>query len=653
MGLLSLLRKLRKQDREVKILLLGLDNAGKTTILKRLASEAIQDIKPTQGFNIKTVVQDGFKMTLWDIGGQKTIRPYWRNYFESADILIYVIDSSDRRRLEETGIELHSLLEEAKLVEVPLLVFANKQDLMNSLPADEIAVGLNLNSIRNRKWQIQPCSAKNGDGVSDGMEWAAAKSMQEGSTSSTQKIYFDKYVVEKSLGDGCYGKNQKRNQDSEAPLSSPIVTLLDVMVYRCVLLNYITNTLKETDKEIILVMEYVQGGELLNFIVAQKRVEERFARRFFRQLVSAVDYCHKNSVIHRDLKPEHLLLDQYQNVKIVDFGFVNLFDPDQKLNTFCGSPFYASPEYTGPEVDIWSMGVILFTMIGGQLPFQDDNKAELCNLIANANFKYLVFFRMVIKKMVFSLIENSEAVDLIKRMLVANWRERITIAEICKHSWTNEGYSEIPNTYIPPRYSFNENSVLDDQPAFPVYHLVKEHLERNSTSFTELEQHSSKETTTKTMQGVVLKYSTTTVIASNSNIHSSSTVYSSKKSKHELTSCCDSSATPTIASSLTEGNNPETAPSVNSLEEVISPLSKSRKHSVFQHWINTAILLSNCDRSRSENLDTNCNQTFFHGLLEEGGDLIKRRRSPYFERLSLIIANATVMLKVKLFNGSK
>ncbi|KAJ3397242.1 ADP-ribosylation factor protein 3 [Lobulomyces angularis] len=533
MGLLSLLRKLRKQDREVKILLLGLDNAGKTTILKRLASEAIQDIKPTQGFNIKTVVQDGFKMTLWDIGGQKTIRPYWRNYFESADILIYVIDSSDRRRLEETGIELHSLLEEAKLVEVPLLVFANKQDLMNSLPADEIAVGLNLNSIRNRKWQIQPCSAKNGDGVSDGMEWAvnssilqAAKSMQEGSTSSTQKIYFDKYVVEKSLGDGCYGKNQKRNQDSEAPLSSPIVILLDVMVYRCVLLNYITNTLKETDKEIILVMEYVQGGELLNFIVAQKRVEERFARRFFRQLVSAVDYCHKNSVIHRDLKPEHLLLDQYQNVKIVDFGFVNLFDPDQKLNTFCGSPFYASPEmvtaqeYTGPEVDIWSMGVILFTMIGGQLPFQDDNKAELCNLIANANFKYLVFFRMVIKKMVFSLIENSEAVDLIKRMLVANWRERITIAEICKHSWTNEGYSEIPNTTGRPstrknekKFGFSKLATRKDvvaspmKPAFPVYHLVKEHLERNSTSFTELEQHSSKETTTKTMQGVVHKLS--------------------------------------------------------------------------------------------------------------------------------------------------
>ncbi|KAI9205327.1 ADP-ribosylation factor-like protein 3-like protein [Polychytrium aggregatum] len=172
MGLFSLLRKLKRSDKEVRILLLGLDNAGKTSVLKRLASEDITEIKPTQGFNIKSVSQDGFKMNVWDIGGQKSIRPYWRNYFESTDILIYVIDSSDRRRLEETGQELNLLLEEAKLAGVPLLVFANKQDLVTALPADEIATALNLNSIRDRRWQIQPCSAKTGDGVSDGMEWA-------------------------------------------------------------------------------------------------------------------------------------------------------------------------------------------------------------------------------------------------------------------------------------------------------------------------------------------------------------------------------------------------------------------------------------------------------------------------------------------------
>ncbi|KAJ3297571.1 ADP-ribosylation factor protein 3 [Borealophlyctis nickersoniae] len=197
MGLLSLLRKLKRSDKEIRILLLGLDNAGKTSILKRLASEDIAEIKPTQGFNIKTVQQEGVRLNVWDIGGQKAIRPYWRNYFESTDVLvstqvpssgypnvlaaqlcilivhqIYVIDSADRRRLEETGQELTTLLEETKLAGVPLLVLANKQDLINAVPHDEISSGLNLTSIRDRHWQIQACSAKDGSGITEGMEWA-------------------------------------------------------------------------------------------------------------------------------------------------------------------------------------------------------------------------------------------------------------------------------------------------------------------------------------------------------------------------------------------------------------------------------------------------------------------------------------------------
>ncbi|EGF79960.1 hypothetical protein BATDEDRAFT_89151 [Batrachochytrium dendrobatidis JAM81] len=172
MGLLSLLRKLRRSEKEIRILLLGLDNAGKTSLLKRLAGEEILEIKPTQGFNIKTVQQDGIKMNVWDIGGQQTIRPYWRNYFESTNVLIYVVDSSDKRRLEETGTELANLLTEAKLQGVPLLVFANKQDLMNALSGDEIVAGLNIGGIRDRAWHIQPCSAKSDMGVSEGMEWA-------------------------------------------------------------------------------------------------------------------------------------------------------------------------------------------------------------------------------------------------------------------------------------------------------------------------------------------------------------------------------------------------------------------------------------------------------------------------------------------------
>uniref|UniRef100_A0A183V0F8 ADP-ribosylation factor-like protein 3 n=1 Tax=Toxocara canis TaxID=6265 RepID=A0A183V0F8_TOXCA len=142
-----------------------LDNAGKTTILKNLASEDIAHITPTQGFNIKSVVSDDVKLNVWDIGGQRKIRPYWKNYFENTDVLIYVIDSSDRKRFDETGLELLELLEEEKLKSVPVLIFANKQDLVTAAKASEIAEGLQLLSIRDRSWQIQACSAVTGEGI--------------------------------------------------------------------------------------------------------------------------------------------------------------------------------------------------------------------------------------------------------------------------------------------------------------------------------------------------------------------------------------------------------------------------------------------------------------------------------------------------------
>eukprot|EP01035_Chromulina_nebulosa_P067428 gene67428-92367_t len=123
MGLLTLLKKLKKNDNEARILVLGLDNSGKTTILKKLSDEDISQIMPTQGFNIKTLVHDNFKLNVWDVGGQKSIRPYWKNYFDQTDALVYVIDAADKKRLEETGIELKALLEDEKLQNVPVLVF--------------------------------------------------------------------------------------------------------------------------------------------------------------------------------------------------------------------------------------------------------------------------------------------------------------------------------------------------------------------------------------------------------------------------------------------------------------------------------------------------------------------------------------------------
>merc|ERR1711975_78273 len=171
MGLLSLLRKLKRSETEVRILMLGLDNSGKTSILKRLSDEDITHIMPTQGFNIKSLLHEGFKLNVWDIGGQKTIRPYWKNYFENTDALIYVVDSSDRKRLEEAAAELAELLEEDKLGGIPVLVFANKQDLISAVPGDELIETMGLMDIKDRPWQIQPSSAKTGVGLQEGMEW--------------------------------------------------------------------------------------------------------------------------------------------------------------------------------------------------------------------------------------------------------------------------------------------------------------------------------------------------------------------------------------------------------------------------------------------------------------------------------------------------
>ncbi|XP_033098436.1 ADP-ribosylation factor-like protein 3 [Anneissia japonica] len=173
MGLLDLLRKMKSQpSKELKVLLLGLDNAGKTTILKALAGEDYTRITPTQGFNIKSVSTQKWKLNVWDIGGQRHIRPYWKNYFDHIDVLIYVVDSADTPRMEEAGYELNELLGEEKLGGVPVLVFANKQDLPLAKKASDVSKILLLTGIRDRKWQIQACSAHTQEGLEKGMTWA-------------------------------------------------------------------------------------------------------------------------------------------------------------------------------------------------------------------------------------------------------------------------------------------------------------------------------------------------------------------------------------------------------------------------------------------------------------------------------------------------
>eukprot|EP01083_Nonionella_stella_P071849 193261_1 len=173
MGLFDFLfqRFFKKNVVKCRILILGLDNAGKTSCLKRFSDEEIDHIMPTQGFNIKHLQQQGFEATIWDLGGQRAIRTYWRNYYDNSDGIIFVIDSSDKRRMEEVGLELLNLLKEAKLLTVPLLILANKQDLSHALTIKDISEQLLLSNVRDRPWSIQPCSAKSGEGLKDGLMW--------------------------------------------------------------------------------------------------------------------------------------------------------------------------------------------------------------------------------------------------------------------------------------------------------------------------------------------------------------------------------------------------------------------------------------------------------------------------------------------------
>jgi ADP-ribosylation factor-like protein 3 len=173
MGLLDLLRGIKKTDKELRVLVLGLDNAGKTTVLKKMADEDTVQINPTQGFNMKTLVKEGIKLNVWDIGGQKAIRTYWENYYDNVDILVYVVDAADKKRLEESGTEFNNLISDAKMQGVPILVFANKQDLDNAVQPDEVAIALRLHEIpRDRAWKIQSASAKAGTGLEEGFQWA-------------------------------------------------------------------------------------------------------------------------------------------------------------------------------------------------------------------------------------------------------------------------------------------------------------------------------------------------------------------------------------------------------------------------------------------------------------------------------------------------
>lgn len=184
----------------------------------------------------------------------------------------------------------------------------------------------------------------------------------------------------------------------------------------------------QTKKYLFLIIEHVEGGELFDYIVNKGRLSTEEAYQIFRQIIIGVEYCHNNLICHRDLKPENLLLDRNNNIKIADFGMASLMEEGTLLETSCGSPHYASPEvvkglrYNGMEADVWSCGVVLFALLTGRLPFDDDNLQNLLKKVKAGVYQMPSFL-------------SDDVKDLIMRMLAMDPDKRIKIKEIKRHPW--------------------------------------------------------------------------------------------------------------------------------------------------------------------------------------------------------------------------
>ncbi|KAL8693021.1 MAG: hypothetical protein Q9218_002078 [Villophora microphyllina] len=217
-----------------------------------------------------------------------------------------------------------------------------------------------------------------------------------------------------------------------------IVTLLN-HPYICAMRDVV-----RTNYHWYMLFEYVNGGQMLDYIISHGRLKEKQARKFGRQIASALDYCHRNSIVHRDLKIENILISKTGDIKIIDFGLSNLFSPKAQLKTFCGSLYFAAPEllqarqYTGPEVDVWSFGIVLYVLVCGKVPFDDQSMPQLHAKIKKGVVDYPAWL-------------SHECKHLISRMLVTDPRQRASLAEILNHPWITKGFNSPPENYLPHR----------------------------------------------------------------------------------------------------------------------------------------------------------------------------------------------------------
>lgn len=213
-----------------------------------------------------------------------------------------------------------------------------------------------------------------------------------------------------------------------------------------------------------MVFEYVSGGQLLDYIIQHGSLKENMARKIARSIASALQYLHANNVVHRDLKIENVMISKDGEIKLIDFGLSNLYNKSDHLDTFCGSLYFAAPEllraqpYIGPEIDIWSFGVILYVLVCGKVPFDDENSSVLHDKIKRGKVSYPSFLSI-------------EVISLLTRMLVVNPVNRATLKEVVNHHWMTHGYH---GTIVEPHLKWRTPltpSTIDNKVLNEMYHL--------------------------------------------------------------------------------------------------------------------------------------------------------------------------------------
>ncbi|KAL0312102.1 UNVERIFIED_CONTAM: CBL-interacting serine/threonine-protein kinase [Sesamum radiatum] len=317
-----------------------------------------------------------------------------------------------------------------------------------------------------------------------------------------KKILFGKYELGRLLGKGTFAKvYQGRHLATNESVAIKVIKkdeviknermmeqiLREISVMRLVRHPNIVE-LKEvmaTKSKIFFVMEYVRGGELFAK-VERGRLKEDAARKYFQQLISAVDFCHSRGVFHRDLKPENLLLDENEDLKISDFGLSALHEHPSNgelLHTQCGTPAYVAPEvlqtkgYNGAKADIWSCGVILYVLLAGFLPFQDENLGVMYRKIYKAEYEFPPWF-------------STETKRLVSKLLVADPAKRLSIQGIMRVSWFRKGFKR-PNAFsmqesIFERFDEEEkfmHETIKKSPSSPAFLNAFEFISSMSTGF--------------------------------------------------------------------------------------------------------------------------------------------------------------------------